>query len=97
MSYKVTYSKETKPKDFFYRIQIPIAGLLLLLALLNATHCYSGDFSGMKEKIMPWTKPQVQAAFLSLRENLAQGEPISESVEAFCFEILRENYENTDE
>ena len=93
MSYKIVYSKETAPKDLIYRIQIPLAGVLLLLALINGIHCYGGDLSGMKERMMPWAQPQVQNALYTLRENLANGEPLATAVEVFCDEIFKDSVE----
>ena len=37
---------------------------------------------------MPWTQQEVQSAFCVLRNEIAQGQPMGDSVAAFCMEIL---------
>lgn len=95
MSYTIYYHKENKKSDILCRMQMPIGALLLILAVTNGIYHFTGGFSNLREHLLPWTQPEVKAAFLELSEDLADGKPVWDSVESFCMEILNENTEDT--
>ena len=40
--------------------------------------------------LLPWTKNEVKAAFAELREDIHDGQPLSDAVTAFCLEIIHD-------
>ena len=90
MGYKIEYSSGRYGKQGSW-ICKPITLILLLLAILNGIYYCSGNLANLREKLMPWTQPHVQAAVLNMREEIAEGQPLHEAVAAFCREIADEN------
>ena len=40
------------------------------------------------QALFPWTQEQVQVAFAELRQDVREGQPLSDAVTAFCREII---------
>ena len=40
------------------------------------------------QALFPWTQDQVQIAFAELRQDVREGQPLSDAVTAFCREII---------
>ena len=90
MGYKIEYSSGRNGEKSSW-ICWPITLILLFLAILNGIYYCSGNLSNLREKLMPWTQPHVQAAVLNMREEIAEGQPLYEAVAAFCKVIADEN------
>ena len=88
MGYRIAYGQKSRKNKGYRWHCLPITLLLMILAIINAIYYCSGNFSNLREKLMPWTQPEVQSAFHVLRNEIAQGQPMGDSVAAFCMEIL---------
>ncbi len=88
MGYKIVYdqSKQNESWDRWLRWIVTI--VLLCLAITNGIYYCSGNLTDLREKLMPWTQPEIQSALSGLQEEIRAGEPLGESVAAFCREIL---------
>ena len=96
MSYRIDYSSGRRHRSAGDWICRPLTLVLLLLAALNGIHYCSGNLSHLREKLMPWTQPRVQAAVVNMREEIAGGQPIYEAVAAFCRELTDEDTESNE-
>lgn len=88
MGYRIAYGQKSRKNKGYRWYHLPITLLLIILAIINGIYYCSGNFSNLREKLMPWTQPEVQSAFCALRNEIADGQPMGESVAAFCLEIL---------
>ena len=88
MGYRIAYGQKSRKNKGYRWYHLPITLLLIILAIINGIYYWSGNFSNLREKLMPWTQPEVQSAFCALRNEIADGQPMGESVAAFCLEIL---------
>lgn len=88
MGYRIAYGQKSRKSKGYRWYHLPITLLLIILAIINGIYYCSGNFSNLREKLMPWTQPEVQSAFCALRNEIADGQPMGESVAAFCLEIL---------
>lgn len=88
MSYKIFYHKEKKEGTLGYRMQIPIAAVLVLITLINGIYHFTGKGEPLRELLLPWTQPKVLEAYSVFTDNLKNGESFLESVETFCLDIL---------
>ena len=97
MSYRIEYHRELTRREHGSRTRTPIAVLLLILALINGIYYLSGNLSDLRQKLMPWTQPQVQAAYTQLCGDIADGRPIGECMEVFCREMLYNGAQQTED
>lgn len=96
MSYRIQYGKDKKSNRFWNGMHVPLAALLLLLASVNVIYAVSGNLSTVRNRLMPWTRQDVQEAYTSLCDDLAEGKPIVESLEVFCDVILHPEGNNVE-
>ncbi len=91
MGYRISYDQKKKTGGIRHHIQILFAILLLLLSVINGVCSMDRNFTGLWERLLPWTQPQVQAACDELLEHITEGQPIGVCIDAFCEEILNDD------
>ena len=97
MSYRIRYDHGRKRNCGRDNKLLPLAILLLMLALTNIVYTISGNLSAMRYRLMPWTRQDVQEAYAVFCDDLAEGKPLSNSLEAFCEVILHLDEKNVEE
>jgi hypothetical protein len=88
MGYKIVYEQSNQNKRGDRWLRWIVTVVLLCLAITNGIYYCSGNLTDLREKLMPWTQPNVHSALCGLQAEIRAGEPLGESVAAFCREIL---------
>ena len=90
MSYRINYFQKKREGDTGQLRMVPVAVLLLLLAVINGVCCQDGEMTNLRGKLFPWTQPEVRDACAEMLEHLSEGQPIGECIDTFCDEILHD-------
>lgn len=90
MSYKISYHSDIAKKSRL-NFQIPIAVILMILALTNAVFYFTGQGIPLREYLFPWVKPEIREAFSTFVEELEEGESVIACFESFCTDVFDES------
>lgn len=93
MSYSIHYDSDnpkfrSKKKHVFGLVGVILTIMVCAVALGWAIPQQAKQF---RQALFPWSREEVKAAFAELRDDLRQGEPISDAVTAFCVEIIHDS------
>ena len=91
MSYEIEYPGANKSERNFKvskkRKSIIITWVIVCVVLLVSV--YSIGLDTIKEYIIPGDNDDTIAAFSKMKDNLSDGMPMKDAVEAFCTEIIQ--------
>ena len=90
MSYRINYFQSKRKRDRAQAYLLPVAALLILLAVINGICCLNEELTDWRCKLFPWTQPEVRAACSQMLERISEGYSISDCIDAFCDEILHD-------
>ena len=90
MSYRIDYFHKKREGNTGQLRMVPVAVLLLLLAVINGICCLDGEMTDLRSKLFPWTQPEMRSACAEMLEHLSEGQSIGDCIDAFCDEILHD-------
>ena len=95
MSYSIYYGPDNNKPASTKRSLFGLIGALLIVGICATAVGWAIPQQTEKfvRMLFPWTRSEVQTAFIELREDVKEGQPLSEAVTAFCRGII----DNADE
>ena len=93
MSYSIHYDSDNPNFRAQKKPLFGFVGAILVIMVCAAAIGWAipQQAKQFREVLLPWTRTEVKAAFSELRDNLLQGEPLSDAVTAFCLEIIHDS------
>ncbi len=93
MSYSIHYDSDNPNFRSQKKPLFGLIGAILVIMVCAAAIGWAIPQQAMqfRQVLLPWTRTEVKAAFAELREDLRQGEPLSDAVTAFCLEIIHDS------
>lgn len=90
MSYSIHYGPDVPQSVPIKRSYFGLVGALLVVVICATAVGWAMPQQAEKfaQALFPWTRSEVNAAFAELREDVREGQPISEAVTTFCREII---------
>lgn len=93
MGYRIQYTTEGHTRTELYRTPFPLRTLLalfLLLISISMRLLWPTGTQLLSNYLLPIDPSQTEVAFLSMVEDLRQGESVQNALTAFCIDILDE-------
>ena len=92
MSYRIRYasSQPLSTMQKKHHLQIPIAALLLIAAILVLRCVFPEETQRLAEAVIPLSRESTQEALAAFAEDIKAGESFGDAATAFCLEIIHE-------
>lgn len=93
MSYSIHYDSDNPSYKPQKNPVFGIIGAVLVIMVCAAAIGWAipQQVIQFKEALIPWTRAEVKAAFSELRNDLLQGQPLTDAVTAFCQEMIHDS------
>lgn len=90
MSYSIHYGPDRPKSAPKKRSYFGLVGAVLVIMVCAAAIGWSlpQQAEQFTQALFPWTRSEVQTAFTELREDVREGQPLSDAVKTFCLEII---------
>ena len=90
MSYTIHYGPDEPTRHEHKNRWLGIVGAVVILTvcLLAISWYMPQQVRLLREAFFPWTRSDVQSAFLEFRENARHGQPIGEAFTVFCRDMI---------
>ena len=90
MSYSIRYGPEVPESVPVRATAFGWAGVLVVLLVFAAALGFAlpDQMSKLRQALLPWEQPTVQAAFVEFRQDLKEGEEFPDAMRNFCRQLL---------
>ena len=92
MSYTIHYGPETPKPATHKKFFLGFVGAIIIIMICSIAIGWAipKQTEQFVQALFPWTRTEVKSALTDLREEIMDGQPISDAVAAFCRELIYE-------